>query len=255
MKRHIASKAPKDADQPPPSRPRPRRMTLIRCLLLSCMILSAGDLFSATRDSLDLAITRVDASQPPVLVDDVLLLSYRPDRPTRFVGVRFAHESWKELHACRVNEKGVFILEYPWPEGAKEIRYRIVVDGLWMIDPANPDVDSDAAGNEYSVFTVDTPPRIRLVSPRRESDGAVTFTYTGAPRHRVALVGDFNNWDPVMDIMQESSAGVYTITLRMPPGSHWYVFLTDGLRIVDRRNGDSGVDPDGRVVSYFSLPS
>ena len=56
-----------------------------------------------------------------------------------------------------------------------------------------------------------------------------------------------------MDALEESSPGVYTITLRVPPGRHWYVFYSDGLRILDRLNGDTGVDPDGRTVSYFFL--
>jgi hypothetical protein len=255
MKRQTASKTPNAAEQSPASRPRPRRVTLIRCLLLSCMILSAADASAATRDSLNLAITRINASQPPQLVDDVLLLSYRPVTATRFVGVRFAHESWKELHAYRVNEKGVFVLEYPWPEGATEIRYRVVMDGLWMTDPANPDVETDAAGNAVSVFRLDRAPQHRLASPVRGDDGAVTFTYAGIPGRRVALVGDFNNWDPFMTMLEESSPGVYTVTLRIPPGPHWYAFYSGGLRIIDRLNGDSGLDPDGRIVSYFSLPS
>ncbi len=145
MKRHTETTTLKDTVQKRASLPRPARVTLIRCLLLSCMIACAAGAFAATPEALDIAIKRIDASQPPHLVDDVLLLSYRPDRPTRFVGARFAHESWKVLHTFAVNERGVFVLEYPWPVDATEIRYRIVVDGLWMTDPANPVVDTDAA--------------------------------------------------------------------------------------------------------------
>ncbi len=253
MKRHTTPEAPKDTPQPP--RPRQRRMTLVRFLLLSGLIASASGAFAATPETLDIAIKRIDTAQPPRLIDDVLLLSYRPDRPTRFVGARFAHESWKVLHTYVVNEKGIFVLEYPWPEGATEIHYRIQVDGLWMTDPANPVVDTDAAGNEFSVFTVDKAPAQRLESPRKESDGSFTFIFTGLPGHRVALEGDFNNWDPFMDTLQESSPGLYTVTLRVPPGRHWYVFYSDGIRILDRLNGNTGVDPDGRAVSYFSPSS
>jgi 1,4-alpha-glucan branching enzyme len=120
--------------------------------------------------------------------------------------------------------------------------------------PGQP-VDSDAAGNEFSVFTVEKAPPRRIESPRKESDGAITFTYTGVAGHRVALEGDFNNWDPFMAVLKESTPGVYTITLRIPPGEHWYVFYSDGLRILDRFNGTTAVDPDGRTVSYFSLSS
>jgi hypothetical protein len=47
---------------------------------------------------------------------------------------------------------------------------------------------------------------------------------------------------------------MYRITLRVPAGEHWYYFFTEGRRILDMFNPETGVDPDGNTVSYFSSP-
>jgi 1,4-alpha-glucan branching enzyme len=239
----------------PVTQPRRRKVGVLRYLLLTCMLASAGTAFAANPAALRIAVQSIAATQPPHMVEDTLLLSLKPDKPARFVGVRFAHESWRILHPYERNENGVFVYNLPVPVGVREIRYRIVVDGLWMPDPANPRMDADQAGNMLSVFTLDKDPVRPIVNPRVESDGSVTFTYTGAPGGRVTLVGDFNNWDPFMESMEETAPGTYTITLRVPTGRHWYFFFTEGRRVLDPYNPQSGIDPDGVKVSYFSSRS
>ena len=54
-----------------------------------------------------------------------------------------------------------------------------------------------------------------------------------------------------MTTLQEDSPGSYSVTLRLPPGPHWYIFFMDGRRLLDRFNAETGVDPDGNTVSYF----
>ena len=239
----------------PPRPPRRKRFSLVRCLLLACLLATAGGAWAANPVSLDVAMKLLPAALPPHMVEDTLILSFQPAAPARFVGVRFASESWTVLHPCAVNENGVFVLDYPVPEGLREIRYRVVVDGQWMADPLNPDIDTDAAGTQVSVFTLDKEPARPVVNPRVERDGSITFVYQGTAGHRVSLVGDFNNWDPFMDYLSEGQPGSYSVTLRMPPGVHWYYFVSDGRRILDRFNAASAVDPDGSAVSTFTLRS
>jgi hypothetical protein len=200
-------------------------------------------------------VKSIDSSRPPRMIDDVLVLSYKPERPVRFVGVRFAHEDWKFLHPYEWNERGVLVLDYPVPEGVREIRYRIVVDGLWMSDPANPVADADAAGVPFSVYRLESEPTRTVVNPKPDMGGAFTFVFRGSPGRRVSIVGDFNNWDPFMDPLDEIAPGSYSVTLRIPAGEHWYYFFSDGRRILDRFNAQTGVDPDGGTVSYFVSPS
>jgi 1,4-alpha-glucan branching enzyme len=189
------------------------------------------------------------------MVEDVLILSIKPPQSARFVGARFAHEGWNVLHAYSVNENGVFVLDFPVPEGVRDIRYRIVIDGLWTTDPSNPVVETNPAGSEFSVFTLQAEPDRPVTSPRRNAGGALTFLFRGTPGRRVALVGDFNNWDPFMDLMEETSPGTFTLSIRVPPGPHFYFFVTEGRRVLDGFNTETGRDPDGGIVSYFSFPS
>lgn len=241
--------------RPEGERPRPKRVTLARCLMLICFIAAAGAAFGANPLTLDLALKSASAAQPPRMIGDTLILSFRPDHFVHTVGVRFEHESWAVLHPYEVNEKGLFVFAYPVPEGLLVIRYRIVVDGLWMADPTNEAGSSDALGNEISVFSLDKEPSRPIVNPRFEKDGELTFTFHGAAGQRVALVGDFNNWDPFMTLMKETSPGVFSVTVRVPTGGHFYYFLTQGRRVLDRYNADTGTDPDGVAVSYFSSAS
>jgi 1,4-alpha-glucan branching enzyme len=230
-------------------------LSLLRYLILACMLASAGNAFAVNPVTLQIAVQSIESTEPPHMLGDTLLLSLKPDRPARFVGVRFAHEDWRILHSYEMNENGVFVYDFPVPEGVREIRYRVVVDGLWMPDPANPRVDADDAGNVLSVYTLDRDIVRPIVNPKREHDGSVTFMYTGDPGRRVTLVGDFNNWDPFMESMEETGPGRYAITLRVPAGRHWYFFFTEGRRVLDPYNPESGIDPDGIKVSYFSSRS
>jgi 1,4-alpha-glucan branching enzyme len=255
VKKHDARSASTNIAPLPGRHTRRRRVSLIRYLLLACLLAAAGRVFAASPLDLDIAMKTLTAAQAPRMVDDALILSYTPEHPVRFVGVRFSHESWKVLHPYAVNEHGVFVFDYPVPEGIREIRYRIVVDGLWMADPANPLVDSDTRGDEFSVFTMDKEPYRPTVNPRRERDGEITFTFRGAPGRRVSIAGDFNNWDPFMDYLAEKAPGTYTITFRMPAGRHWYFFFSDGQRIIDMANPETALDPGGNTVSYFALSS
>ena len=227
---------------------------ILGCAIWVCLLFSPGTAFAVNPQTLDIAVRSLAAAQAPRMVGDVLLLTLKPGTPTRFVGARFAHESWKILHPYAVNENGVFVLDYPVPEGVREIRYKIVVDGLWIADPTNPAVETDALGNELSVFTLEKEPVRLILNPRREADGGITFVFRGAPGRRVSIAGDFNFWDPFIDIMAEPSPGTYRITLRVPAGQHWYYFFTDGRQVLDRLNPETGVDPDGNTVSYFSSP-
>ncbi len=232
-----------------------KRVSLVRCLLLACLLLPAGSAWAANPFALDLAMKLLPAPEPPHVVQDELILSFRPEPAARFIGVRFAAESWGILHPCEVNENGVFVLDWPIPEGLREIRYRVVVDGQWMIDPLNARIDTDVTGTRFSVFTLDSDPVRPVVNPKQERDGTVTFVYRGDPGKRVAIVGDFNNWDPFMDYLTEGQPGSYSVTIRVPPGRHWYYFLTDGRRVLDMFNAASAVDPEGATVSTFTFPS
>jgi hypothetical protein len=232
------------------------RTSLLRCLALACLLFSAGGAaWGADATSLKIAMKTAKAGLAPRVVQDELVLSVKPTEPAHSVGVRFAVESWAVLHLFEQNEYGVFVYDWPIPEGVRDIRYRVVIDGQVTTDPANPVTAMDATGSLLSVVTLEKDPVRPVVNPKVGADGTVTFVFTGTPGKRVAIVGDFNNWDPAMDSLDEVAPGTYSITMRVGPGTHWYYFATEGRRVLDRYNSAAVTDPTGLRVNTFSQQS
>jgi hypothetical protein len=47
--------------------------------------------------------------------------------------------------------------------------------------------------------------------------------------HTVAIAGDFNDWNPQADILEDSEGdGIWTGTLKLEPGRYEYMFVLDG---------------------------
>ncbi len=232
---------------------RARRISLARRLALILLVGCATVASATSPTAIDIAVRTIRTMQAPRLVGDTLVLTYRSRDPVRFVGARFSHERWAVLHAYAVNEHGVFVLDYPLPTAAPRLSYRIVVDGLLMKDPSNPLVEIDDRGVEVSVFEVETEPWRSVANPEVKA-GRATFVYAGTPGARVSLVGDFNEWDPFAELMTEVRPGQFVTTVEIRPGRHYYAFFAGGRKVLDEKNSDTGVDPDGRRVSSFTVP-
>lgn len=204
-----------------------------------------------------LEIRQTKAAKPPYFLGKNLVLSFSSEQQIRFVGAGFAHENFSRIHRFVKNENNVFMLIYPLPENKEldELRYRLVVDSLWMPDPENDKSVADANGLKLS--SVSVPRRFTRVttSPFVLTDGRVKFIYRGPPNRNVYLVGDFNNWDPFMHKMRKNEKGVYEITVWLTPGNHYYYFLSNGIRVLDPLNQDRGADFEGNIVSRFTYPS
>lgn len=70
----------------------------------------------------------------------------------------------------------------------------------------------------------------------------VRFAISAPEARTVALVGDFNGWAKSgTELSASAVAGVWTITLPLPPGRHQYAFLVDGERWV--------IDPTAIIVN------
>jgi hypothetical protein len=226
----------------------PRRCALLALLLSLCVpSFALDDLY------LNLKAMSYAQARAPEIVDDVVFFTYQSESPVRHVAIRFAHEDFSILHSYSRNGNGIFVLDYPLPEKVTVLRYRIVVDGLWMRDPLNPAIETDRRGEEFSVLEIGKVERI-TANPRWQRDGSALFVYRGAAGKTVALVGDFNNWDPFLDRLYETEPGVYEISLRLRSGNHGYYFFIDGNRVLDPRNYGVMENQDGLAVSVFSWP-
>jgi hypothetical protein len=235
-------------------------------LLLAGALLTAGLAPLAAQVSLPTPIEmqNVVRAGPPRFLNRRVLLSYQPEspaRPVRLVGASFEHQNYGVFHPYVRNANGVFLLlldEEDIPEGLPSLTYRISVDGLWTDDPANPQRYRDFSGVVFSTFSLEGLPPRSLVSPEIRPNGEVTFRFRGLPGRFVSLIGEFNRWDPFWEPMREQPGragqlSLYQITLRLPPGPHYYVFSVDGERVPDPLNVEMAQDSEGFRVSTFQL--
>jgi len=190
---------------------------------------------------------------PPVLSHRAIVFSYSQPTYARYVGVAFDFENFQIIHPFARNSHGVFVLLFEPPEERGEITYRIVVDGLWMPDPRNPERARDHKGNFLSRYNYELPPKAVLESPVIKPDGSVEFNVRYSVGTRVFLAGDFTNWEPFMIEMKETSPGLYTVTRRFTPGDYEYCFIAAGARMTDPLNPLFGTDAFGYLASTFTV--
>lgn len=127
--------------------------------------------------------------------------------------------------------------------------YKFVLDGgTWKEDAGAKETADDGFGGKNSVVVVGTggaapatamtpapaaPATAKPVTGKPSapqiSAAGVLFTYAGAARS-VALCGAFNQWAPNADPMLHQADGTWTITKKLPAGSHAYKFLVDGAQ-------------------------
>ena len=204
---------------------------------------------------MEVRIKGIEKAGPPRYLERQVLLSYQSDRPVRLVGARFAYEQYRVFHVYFRNENNVFLLLLDVPEEVAQLRYRIVVDGLWMSDPFNPETESDSLGRSFSIFDLRDRPPPEEVSPQIHPEGTVTFFFHTLSDRAVSVAGDFNNWDPFWNRLKETEPGSYSVTVRMPAGRHYYYYLVNGQRVLDPLNQATARDYEGYRVSTFFLPS
>jgi hypothetical protein len=139
-------------------------------------------------------------------------------------------------------------LVYPIPENSPELEYRMVIDGLWTTDPANPVSRKDSrSGLTYSVLSLPVKPP--APGPASSPKGYLSFSFKGPPGETVTVAGSFNNWDPFMYELAENPAGTYSLTIPLPPGAYQYVFFHRGQRYLDPYNFRRAYGKDSSVTS------
>lgn len=192
-------------------------------------------------------------SGPPVVLHRSILFTYSQRSYTRYVGIAFDFEDYQSIHSFRRNEHDVFVFLLDPPENLTDLKYRIVVDGLWMPDPHNPNQVRDHKGNLLSRFTFEIPQKMVLQSPVIKPDRTVEFIMRYAEGARVFLTGDFTNWEPFMIEMEEVSPGLYAVARQFPPGSYDYCFVAGGAKVTDPLNPRFGADTYGYLASRFTV--
>jgi hypothetical protein len=225
-----------------------------RVLALLFLLMPLLGWANAYDQELHIAISVAKSAQPPRVIGTTLLFTHVPERPSRYVGIAFSHEHFRRIHVFERNEHGVYIAAVPLPEEAESpIVYRLVVDGVWIPDPLSRESTEDEYGNALSVLQL--PPREAVaLGANILPGGRVVFKFAFRERAVVHITGDFAGWDPFLYRMREEAPGTYALSLRLPPGTHDYYYVADGVRYTDPANPRTSRNSEGAAASRIVVP-
>ncbi len=77
---------------------------------------------------------------------------------------------------------------------------------------------------------------MKKTAKMKSSRRRVSFSLNAPHARQVALVGDFNAWDPQKHLMEKGADGVWEKTVILEPGTYEYKFYQDSQWIVDPQN-------------------
>ena len=67
----------------------------------------------------------------------------------------------------------------------------------------------------------------------------MVFEFSAEPGSQVFVAGTFNNWDPTQSPLKSNSNNShFKATLRLPPGTHEYKFVVNGVWTADPKCAD-----------------
>jgi hypothetical protein len=222
---------------------------------IACIPLAAAPGSPNDALSLHLKLSSLATARAPEVAEGALVLSVAG--PYRFVGAAFQHEDFARIHAFSKNRQGVFVLAYPVPlKRSEPLAYRLVIDGVWTIDPANPRRFPDPVARvELSVAEIPYISDLRLGVYRilGEDGRTARFVFKAESGQVVTVCGDFDNWDPFIHEMSETSPGLYELELPLPVGMHYYTYIYRGQSLPDPLNPVKATSADGKIVSVLSV--
>jgi len=197
-------------------------------------------------------ILNTENSSKPYISNNSIMMSYSAPLGTQAVSLALENENYSTFHNYERNRHGIFILTMKIPEGQKRIRYRMIVDGLWTIDP-NSRREFDNRGILVSILDIPSDTNTHVPGIKKLPDGRTRFVFSGKPKSNVFLVGDFNKWDPYLTQMEESLVyeGIFMVTLLLPPDSQYYRFVVDGKEILDPENPLNSRNGWGEMASII----
>ena len=234
-------------------------------LLLISIIGNIGAIDTESRQFIDYIRSISRPGQPEIFENGVVFTA--PSSNNR-VGISFAHEGYARVHWFRhlliprdvaelyidgrlhreINpniDSGIMFHTEIIPEDLQHLDYRLIIDGLWTVDPLNPITVRGPSGITVSRFPLPARPE-REAAP---APGTYRFSFRAPPGEIVTVAGNFNNWDPFMYELRETSPGLYSLTLPFPPGRFQYMFFYRGEMVADPANPRHIYARDGSYVS------
>ena len=238
---------------------------IITALLLIVCIGTIGAADLESYEFIDLLL-RLQGPVAPMFYQDAVI--FTASSSFRRVGISFAHDGFSRVHwlqrlmvprdpaeiaaegknAPTTRDSGILFHVEVIPDGLQNMDYRMIIDGLWTIDPTNPQSITGGGGILHSRVSVPSRPR-RYETYYDAVLGQVFFGFPAPSGEIITIGGSFNNWDPFMYEMRETSPGFYTIAIALPPGTYQYAFFYRGERHLDPYNHERAYTRDGKIAS------
>lgn len=177
-----------------------------------------------------------------------VLFTYK-NRDAKSVAIAGNFSNWKPV-AMQRSRHAVWYY-YHESEEAREFHYKYIVDGIWIYDPETIVRKDDGIGSYFSMTSSPQIQDLRRLTYRELDDGRIEFRIYKPEAKTIALVGDFNHWNPEHDLMRRDARGVWTVTKRLGSGSWRYQFVIDGEWLPDIYNEKNASDRAGRLCSMI----
>lgn len=166
-------------------------------------------------------------------------------------------------HKMYRNTRGVWYYllpraEYESKEPERVVRYKFVVDGLYVHDTSHAQYEDDRAGGLISLYHLNSdymkPKEGILVLDDDTQDNRKVLFRLYAPNARyVSLIGSFNNWDSGLDKMERTKDGYFEIVKSLPEGQYVYLYRVDETIEVDKKSPELKYHPVYGRVGFFGI--
>ncbi|MCR5763312.1 MAG: glycogen-binding domain-containing protein [Treponema sp.] len=202
-------------------------------------------------------VTQIKEVRAPYLIGDYLI--FTAEKTADYVGIAFDFENFHTIHPYQIHntynadneiESSLLFYILKLNKNQKDIKYRIVVDGLWTLDPTNPRQLYDKSTG-LILSQVDASRTIPPATEINEKAGTVRFVYVGKTGQQIRLGGSFTNWDSWIYEMEEVKPGLYEFEISLPPGTYQYAYFTGVTSMVDRTNPERCYTRDGKEASLI----
>jgi 1,4-alpha-glucan branching enzyme len=140
--------------------------------------------------------------------------------------------------------------------------YKFRVDGIFDFDPVNREKTEDGEGSFYSIYKLpgkdfEKQVTYRVIDSELDNDldfKLVEFRIYMPEANTIALVGDFNQWNPEHDYLYKESTGRFILRKKLKPGEYLYNYIADGQTIMDTFNSETRyrVETDD-LCSYLKI--
>ena len=229
-------------------------------LMVFCFLLpvSAQNDIDIESYDMEILVSQISGVREPTVIGDFIV--FTAPVTSRHVGIAFDFENFRQIHSMQklVSHDpdgkaldSVYFYILPLPKNINQISYRLIVDGLWTVDPINPNSSYNSKiGAQLSVVYITQP---EDTTTHQNENGFVRFTYKGEPGQQIRLGGTFTNWDSYIYNMIETRPGLYEISIPLLAGTYYYTFYNGITSFIDEDNPNRAYTKDGRIASVIEV--